>query len=220
MKKILCVTLAALMGLCAAATQRLYIEDFSISPGETASVEILLDNDMEFTAFQTDLYLPEGLTPVDGSFALTIRKSSSHTLSVVRQPDGAIRLMSYSLQVKPFSGNSGALLTFELTASDDFEGSTIAMRNIICTTVAGREIPLTDETCMVRRLMRGDVNLDGIISIADVTDLIDYLLGVEASPFSRDNADVDNDGKTSIADVTTLIDLILTNKHTTSLPLY
>ena len=197
------------MGLCAAATQRMYIQDFSIAPGGTASVEILLENEMDFTAFQTDLYLPEGLTAVDGSFALTSRKSSSHTLSVVRQPDGAIRLMSYSMQVKPFSGNSGALVTFNLAAGDDFEGDIINLRNIICTTVAGREIPLEDETCSVRRLLKGDVNIDGRVSITDVTDLIDYVLGNEIDAFSFENSDVNEDGKISITDITDLIDLIL-----------
>ena len=197
------------MGLCAAATQRMYIEDFSISPGGTVPVEIQLDNEVEFTAFQTDLYLPEGLTAVDGSFALTSRKSSSHTLSVVRQPDGAIRLMSYSMQVKPFSGNSGALVTFNLAAGDDFEGDIINLRNIICTTVAGREIPLEDETCSVRRLLKGDVNIDGRVSITDVTDLIDYVLGNEIDAFSFENSDVNEDGKISITDITDLIDLIL-----------
>ena len=210
MNKILLVTLAALLGLCAAATQRMYIEDFSISPGGTVPVEIQLDNEMEFTAFQTDLYLPEGLTAVDGSFALTSRKSSSHTLSVVRQPDGAIRLMSYSMQVKPFSGNSGALVTFQLAASEDFQGgAVINLRNILCTTVAGREVPFQDESCVVLKLLLGDVNIDGKVTIGDVTDLIDYILSGDVTPFSRDNADVDIDGKISIGDVTTLIDMIL-----------
>ena len=210
MKKILLITLAALMGLYASATQRLYIEDFSISPGGTSTVEILLDNEMEFTAFQADLYLPEGLTAVDGSFALTSRKSTSHTLSVVRQPDGAIRLMSYSMQVKPFSGNSGALVTFELAASEDFTGdAVIVMRNILCTTAAGREYPLQDESCTVSKLFLGDVNLDGKVTISDVTGLIDYVLGGDVTPFSRANADLNGDGKVSIADVTALIDLIL-----------
>lgn len=204
------MTMAALMALCAAATQRMYIEGFSVSPGATVTVEIQLDNEMEFTAFQTDLYLPEGLTAVDGSFALTSRKSSSHTLSVVQQPDGALRLMSYSLQIKTFSGNSGAIVTFELTASEDFAGDAIIeLRNTLCTTALGREVPLQDESCTVLMRLKGDVNVDGRVTIGDVTDLIDYILSGDITPFSRDNADVDDDGKVAIGDVTALIDLIL-----------
>ena len=55
----------------------------------------------------------------------------------------------------------------------------------------------------------GDVNDDGIVDIADVTTLIDYLLGATISPFSMSAADVNGDGDIDVADVTPLIDLIL-----------
>ena len=44
-----------------AATDRLFFEDFSVMPGEVNQVEILLENEVQYTAFQTDLYLPEEL---------------------------------------------------------------------------------------------------------------------------------------------------------------
>lgn len=54
----------------------------------------------------------------------------------------------------------------------------------------------------------GDVDGDGIISISDVTELIDLLLtGGTPSP----GADVDGDGNISISDVTELIDWLLTD---------
>ena len=56
----------------------------------------------------------------------------------------------------------------------------------------------------------GDVNCDGVITITDVTDLIDYLLGTMPEPFNVYAADVDNDGKISINDLTDIIDLLLT----------
>ena len=55
----------------------------------------------------------------------------------------------------------------------------------------------------------GDVNADGSISIADVTALIDYLLGGNPEEIDLDAADVNTDGQISIADVTSLIDLLL-----------
>ena len=47
--------------------------------------------------------------------------------------------------------------------------------------------------------------------IADVTTLIDYLLGSNPQPFNADAADVDKDGKINISDVTELIDYLLTH---------
>jgi agmatine/peptidylarginine deiminase len=56
----------------------------------------------------------------------------------------------------------------------------------------------------------GDVNHDGAVNIADVTHLIDYLLGSDPDIY-LDCADVKSDGAINIADVTALIDLLLGN---------
>ena len=56
-----------------------------------------------------------------------------------------------------------------------------------------------------------DVNGDGIVSIKDVTYLIDYLLAGCQSSFHTENADLNDDGNVTIADVTALIDLLLSN---------
>ena len=52
----------------------------------------------------------------------------------------------------------------------------------------------------------GDVNLDGRVSIADVTALINILLGGEDWPLT---ADVDQNGSVTIKDVTDLIEILL-----------
>ena len=64
-----------------------------------------------------------------------------------------------------------------------------------------------DET--MTPVLLGDVNEDGIISIADVTTLIDYLLNLDPQPFNEINADVNGSSDITIADVTELIDMLL-----------
>ena len=59
------------------------------------------------------------------------------------------------------------------------------------------------------RPRRGDVNLDGSVSISDVTALIDYLLSGSIEPFDEYAADVNEDESISIGDVTSLIDFLL-----------
>ena len=56
--------------------------------------------------------------------------------------------------------------------------------------------------------LRGDVNGDGEVSIADVSALIDYLLG-SGYISSEANADVDRDGEIGISDGALLIDHLL-----------
>ena len=55
----------------------------------------------------------------------------------------------------------------------------------------------------------GDVNRDGFVTISDVTTLIDYLLGGDASMIDLLAADVNQNESVTIADVTALIDLLL-----------
>ena len=57
--------------------------------------------------------------------------------------------------------------------------------------------------------LRGDVNMDNDVSIADVTVLIDYLLSSDATGISLDNADCNLVDGVTIADVTALIDYLL-----------
>ena len=58
-------------------------------------------------------------------------------------------------------------------------------------------------------VLLGDVNGNGFVDIADVTILIDYILGEEVTEFNAINADVDQSGNYTINDVTSLIDIIL-----------
>ena len=58
--------------------------------------------------------------------------------------------------------------------------------------------------------LRGDVDGDGQVGIADVTALIDYILTSDSSEINLAASDVDYDGNIGIADVTAIIDYILT----------
>jgi hypothetical protein len=53
----------------------------------------------------------------------------------------------------------------------------------------------------------GDVNADGSVTIADVTALVNIILG--SSTDTSGVADVNGDGSVTIADVTALVNIIL-----------
>ena len=59
-------------------------------------------------------------------------------------------------------------------------------------------------------ILLGDVNGDGVVNIADVTAVIDYILTGDASEINLGAGDVNFDNAVNIADVTTMIDFILT----------
>ena len=213
MKRLVSLTIGVVVALWCAATDRFYIEDFTISPGETRTISILLDNEMEYTAFQSDIYLPEGLSvEKDGDyyvFDLSDRKARSHILSTALQNDGAIRLLCYSSSVSPFKGSSGALVYMNVIASQDFVGpKAILIKNTRFGTTSGQEIQFLDETCNVTSsspTIRGDVNGDGVVNISDINLIINMIL---SGTFNA-KGDVNSDGVVNITDINAVINIIL-----------
>ncbi len=137
-----------------AAQDRLYINDFSIEAGETKLVEIQLDNTVAYTALQADIYLPEGLSIEQEDdeylFDLTDRKARNHTISSSDLASGAIRILIASQTLKTFSGNSGALVTFNIIADASYSGAkVIELKNVVATEPDQTEHQLPNTTCTV-----------------------------------------------------------------------
>ena len=209
---------AILVVLSATGRDRLYIEDFNIAAGETLQVPVILLNDTAYCGFQTDLYLPEGLS-LDMEYDeyiidLTSRKTSTHTVASRLLGDGAIRIYVSSISAREFSGNSGPIMTMSITAAGDFSGqAVIELKNSVCAEAIGTRHVLDDEVCTVNRggslTLTGDVDADGNVTIADATELINYLLKGDVVAINTFNADTDKDGRVNIDDVTTLINYLL-----------
>ncbi|MBR1491230.1 MAG: VCBS repeat-containing protein [Bacteroidaceae bacterium] len=104
-------------------TDKLYLEDFEIEPGEEKEVNILLDNpNAEYRDLQFDLYLPEGISVVqdeDEEFLVDTgsRCTKKHTIGF-SYTDGHYVCMLYSTAKNPLTGNSGDILTITLKADE------------------------------------------------------------------------------------------------------
>ena len=69
--------------------------------------------------------------------------------------------------------------------------------------------PVAFEPYVEPQGLRGDVNMDNMVDIKDVTALIDYLLSGDPTGISLENADCNLQDGVTIADVTALIDFLL-----------
>ncbi len=196
------------------ARDRLYINDFSISAGQSKTIEVLLANDTTYCGLQTDIVLPDGLTIDldDGEYIvdLTSRKGRDHTVSTNLLADGAIRIFVTSQNSRAFSGTSGAIMTIDLTAASTFDKGNVTLRNTVAVEENGTRHLLAEETAKVNGGsgggVKGDVNGDGLVSGADVTALYNVLLN---GAVAAGDADVNGDGVVSGADVTALYSLLL-----------
>ncbi len=55
----------------------------------------------------------------------------------------------------------------------------------------------------------GDADGDGVLSVTDLTTVVDYIVGGQASGINLINCDTDGDGIVSVSDITNIIDAIL-----------
>ena len=107
------------------SSDRMGGNDINIAAGETRTVAIQLDNVDQYAAFQLELSLPEDLTA--SNFAMTSR-AGNHAIDAVSIGDGKMRVLCYSPAVTAIEGNSGALFTFDVTASGAVAGEIVADR--------------------------------------------------------------------------------------------
>lgn len=127
-----------------------YIPDFKIAVGETQKIGVILDNETVFTAFQADIYLPDGLTIVANSFKLSDRGTKDHTISVRSFSDGRTRVACFATNNVTFSGNRGVLLEFEIFANKDVaESCLIELKNQLFSTTTAKEYVLSNSTTVV-----------------------------------------------------------------------
>ena len=163
-----------------------------ISPLEAASngetqVSIRMKNTVGIRGFQFDLYLPDGMTAVkDGNnrYVSTLsngRKPSGdqHTLTLSKQPDGAIRFLCGSQYDETFTGNDGeiATLTINIDAGVAVGDYPVYLRNMKLTETDISKFYTTEEvetTVTVTGAADGRVVLDETSTTApDVANGVD-----------------------------------------------
>ena len=199
----------------------LNIPDISIKPGETTDVTVALSNpDRAYAVLEFTLTLPEGVDiPKTGDdYAVMLNSSrcpDSFTLDVQETADGTYKFLIFSGTLDNITGSSGALFTMTLTAAADAPNGkfSCSCNNQVFATADGEGFEPADKTFSVKvGGMAGDVNSDGKVTIADVTALVNIILGKDDGPtpmYDHDAANVNGDDKVTIADVTALVNIIL-----------
>ncbi len=109
------------------------IDNFSIAPDEVKSVEIKLNNEIDYASMQFDVVLPAGLTVVGNSLDVTSRLAGHNIMS--KDNGEAYRIVAYSLNNDVFNGNEGAVLRLKLRASSELATDAhITINNVVYST--------------------------------------------------------------------------------------
>ena len=146
------------------------------------------------------------------------RKSGAVTTPTITLTDEAVLTFNATpfgtdgttLNVKVASGNASITpSSFTMKAGEwtTFTATLKGSGNITLTFTPAKRLFLDEVSVKaVAKTVKGDVNGDGAVTIADVTLLVNIILGKTEGNTA---ADVNGDGNTTIADVTTLVNIIL-----------
>lgn len=110
--KLAALLVAAMTCFAAGAANRVYVEPFNIVDETPVDVPVLMDNDVDINSVQFRIDLPAELELV-GQPERTDRLSNGQ--EVMFKGVGVVIL---SMEGKPFSGNSGAILTLKVKVKD------------------------------------------------------------------------------------------------------
>ena len=130
------VILSAFVGLHAEdTTDKIYINDFSIAPGETKEVNVCLQSTQLYRGFQVNIYLPEGLSFVSYNPSRPNYVRATSRIPSSEDPtdplwslkgdfsNESLLVTGYSLyNLDPIEVGDGAVFTFKVKASEDLAG--------------------------------------------------------------------------------------------------
>ena len=88
----------------------------------------------------------------------------------------------------------------------------LGFHDVWTTVEANKAFLFTTDFDPVKLALKGDINMDGIVNVADVTTLVDYILKKNPSPCDVDACYVNDDDIIDVGDVTALVDIILKDR--------
>ena len=128
----------ALAGSAVVDTDLLVVDNYSAKPGDTATVNINLDNTFDYVAMQADIVLPDGISMVSVKNG---DRATNHTLITRKVDANTTRIVLFDLDNNAFSDIDASLLSMELKV-DKTDGGDIVVRNILASDAQAHEYVL------------------------------------------------------------------------------
>lgn len=189
-----------LLSLCLGATSALaddtkyvYVDAMTVNAGDEVTLSVKMKNDSPISGYQYDLVLPEGMSVVtdEEDFPLVYLSTARTTPAKMNFFDQTLispshlRVLCYSSKGYSFSGNDGEVTLITVKVDENMVSGTYDLRfediqlsyssDSYDTALMTFPITVIGNSPEVNP-SRYDVNQDGKVTIADVNDLINYLL--------------------------------------------
>lgn len=188
------------------AGARLNIDDIAITSNPVAPVEPTLS----ITAPSAIVAVQGGASTIVTGTVFAENNTNAITLTVDGNFEVSLNKVNWANSITLDPTGENYYVRLKNTATIGYYQGQLAA-------VAGSKQVFADVEGTVQARL-GDVNKDGSVTISDVTALIDYLLGGDASSIDLSAANVNGDQGVTISDVTALIDMLLSGSSTMNAP--
>ena len=121
------------------AVNELHCGNMFAYSGNQANLSLSINNMEAFTGFQFDLQLPSPLAYLPGSVLLTNRKTN-HFVSANVLSGNVLRIVAYSPNNQPFSGNNGDVVTMSFSVNGTGGWYPLNLNNVIIGNSNGQNI--------------------------------------------------------------------------------
>ena len=185
--------------------------------GETATLTINLKNqNSSIREFTADIFLPEGVTLVEGSAEIIpnrMPEGFNATFTAEANADGSVAVTLTGAEGLGIAPTDGAVATIQVAvASDVTPGEyAVTVKNAIMTEPGETPKTYNYQTSEFTWTIEegtptpvGDVNADGSVDIADAVSVLNAMSGETVTG----NADVNGDGSIDIADFVTVLNIM------------
>lgn len=195
--------------------------------GKTSSFSINLENTTtDFTAYQFDLTLPEGITLAKNeSNKFLVTKTSRYadndqSLNITQQEGNTYKFLCFSMSNSVITGTNGAILNTIVDVSSTMSAETYEgkISNIIFTKADGTQIGLNEAkfNIVVNSYILGDANNDGTINVSDIVEIVNYIMNNASSRFVKVAADINEDGDVNVTDIVRVVSVIMSGGQANS----
>lgn len=204
------------------ADYSIYANAVTARSGEQMTLSIMMNNVNPITGWQADLKLPEGFSIAKDdadddlvTVATDRTTEEAHSIITNELPDGRIRIMENSATNATFEGTSGKVATIVLNVDEnvkpgdyylEFFNVKLAEANAYATK---HEAGTAVSTFRVLDYMDGDVNNDKNVDIADLVQIVNYIMERPTVDCIDAAADVNKDGDINGIDYIGEINLIM-----------
>lgn len=194
----------------------MHMPNLTVTAGDTLIIPVAMYNEGDVVAFQTDIELPEGFEVVkEGdkyAISLSDRASADHTVMANELSEGKIRVLCFSPDNTPFTGQEGDLFYIPVKVSKDANDGVVRLWNTRFTLSDLTEYSTPSvavAAITVNHIIPGDVNDSGDVTVTDIVATAQYILEMNPDPFIFEAADMNGDGIITVTDITLIANIIL-----------